>query len=726
MRTSLLAVVLALVSSAFVLADEGQWPPDQISGLDWTDLKKRGMELLPDDIWDPEGRGLSRAIASLGGCTASFVSPQGLIVSNHHCLFGAVQEHSTPEHDYVRDGFYAAGQSAELPAKGVRLQVLRAFRDVTAKIRAASESAGDDRARTAAIERATKELVAACEERPASRCRVGAYYGGLRYVLFESTEIRDVRLVYAPPRSVGEYGGEEDNWMWPRHTGDFAFARAYVAPDGAPADHSAQNVPYKPERSLKLSTRGVRPGDLVMVFGYPGRTQRYLPAAAIERNVEFWYPRREEVFDEWMTVLEESTRDDPEGAIRVSGQIKSLANGLKNARGMIEGLNRNRVLEGKAAEETALREWVARKVEEEGSAISLLDELNTVYGADADTRERDFLLRYMPVGSKVLGFAQTILRWSREQEKPDIDREPGYQERDRQNRRDRLERAQKNLHAEADRRVLVYFLMRALDLPQDQRITAIDSLFEEALQPGADRRAAAEAHATRLYEETTLTDLESRLALFDTDRATLEKSEDPAIRLALALEPARDAWEEQRKTRQGALARLRPLHSQLLIDWKGGRIYPDANGTLRLSVASVKGYSPRDGVFMLPQTTLSGLLQKETGQEPFRSPTGLLETARAGDHGRWEQENLGSVPVCFLSDADTTGGNSGSPMLNGRGELVGLNFDRVFENIAGDYGWSPDYSRNVSVDVRYLLWILDRVEHADSLLRELGIEPSAP
>ena len=729
-RRSLVAFALhALLCAAGAptRADEGMWPPDQLGVLDWPALQARGLALDPADLWNDENGGLLRAVVNLEGCSAGFVSPEGLIASNHHCVYDAIQEHATAERNLIDLGYAAATRAAELPAKNARVLVLERIEDMTPRVAAAADASGaDDLARTKAIERTTKELIAACEKEPGFRCSVGADWGGLRYVLHGSREIRDVRLVYAPPDGVGEFGGEVDNWMWPRHTGDFAFVRAYVAPDGSPAPYAETNVPYRPKRWFTVSTAGVRPGDLVMVAGYPGRTQRYLPATAVERDLTWWYPRREEVFGDWIGILELAARADAETAVRVAGTVKSLANSRKNAEGMIAGIARNGVLPKRRAEEAELRAWIAADPARTARFAGVLDELDAVYARERATREKDFLLRLIPRAGVVPGSASTISRWAREQAKPDLDREPGYQERDRARILSALERDQQDLAPEAERRVLAYLLERALELPPDQRIAAVDRLLAPALAPGADRAAVLDGFTKQLYAGTTLTDLKRRVALFGADRTVLEASRDPAIGLALALEPERLEMEAREKTTAGALARLRPKHAELLIAWRGGRVYPDANGTLRVAFGTVKGYSPREAVTMAPQTTLAGLLAKNTGKAPFDAPAMLVAAANRKDFGPWTQPDLASVPVNFLSDSDTTGGNSGSPVLNGTGQLVGLNFDRVFENVAGDYGWNPLYSRNVMVDVRYILWMLDRVAGATPLLVELGVRPAAP
>lgn len=717
-----LGLFFLLAAVAPVFADEGQWPPDQIGQLDWHALNARGLTLKPEQIWGEDRTRLASAVVNLEGCTGAFVSAEGLLISNHHCLYAAIQGHATPEHDYLNQGFIARSREEELPAKGLRVLVLTGFRDVTTEIRTAIAPLSDDLQRTQALEKAEKRLLAGCEQKKGVRCKLGAYFGGLRYILFESMEIQDVRLVHAPPRAVGDFGGEFDNWSWPRHAGDFSLARAYVARDGSPAPYSKENVPFKPARHLTLSTQGVAPGDLVLVLGYPGRTERYLPARAIRRNLEWFYPRRLEFFRDWIAALEEAGKESPEAALRIAATVKSLANTKKNAEGMIAGLKRNQTSELRQADDDALRRWVEADPIRRKEFGGLIEELDQIYKKEEATREKDFLLSLFPRSSVALGGALKILRWAREQQRPDEMRELGFEERDRQRISAGIERDQRDLALPAEKNGLSFFLLRALELPEGQRITAVDQALGPALVPGADRAAIVRGFVDRLLDNTVLTDKAQRSALLGTDSRTLLNHSDPLLAFARALEADRSQWEIREKTRDGALARLRPAYSQILIAWKGlGKVYPDANSTLRLSVATVKGYSPKDGITALAQTGLDGLLAKQTGRWPFNSPPALLNAAKDRNFGPWRQGDLDTVPIDFLSDADTTGGNSGSPVLNGKGELVGLNFDRVFENVVGDYGYSPRFSRNISVDIRFILWYLDRVDRAQGLLEELGI-----
>jgi hypothetical protein len=396
--------------------------------------------------------------------------------------------------------------------------------------------------------------------------------------------------------------------------------------------------------------------------------------------------------------------------------LKSFNNGRSHAIGMIAALRRSGLLEARRAEEAAFRAWVDQDRASRAAFAEALDGVAAVVAERRATRDLDFLLRYLPRACQVLGFARTITKWAAERPKPDLEREPGYQDRDEDPLRRDMEAAEKSLDLEADRRVLAAFVRRAMALPEGQRIAPLD----EAL--GADRSdAAIDAWTRRLYAGTTLGDTATRLAAFGRSLDELRASDDEMLRLGLALLDTFDAQLERVKRFDVRIAEVRPRYVEGLEQSLGRPLYPDANGTLRFTAGTICGYLPGDGAAYAPFTTVRGLLEKETGEAPFASPPAVLEAVRRGDLGRWVDPDLGSVAVNFLADVDTTGGNSGSPALNGRGELIGLLFDGVWEDLAGDYVYDPAVSRSIVVDFRYVLWYLDRVAGAGALLEELGL-----
>jgi hypothetical protein len=709
----LLLLVLAPTPTAHAL--EGKWTPEQVLELDRALLQREGLQLPPERLWDAKrGTGLLAGAVNLNGCSGAFVSSTGLVVTNHHCVFSLVAEHSKPERDLLADGFLAATRADELPGKAQRLRIPKAFVDVTARILAAIPAGADDVQRFTAIDRTSKDIVKECEARPNMRCDVSMFFGGLRYVLMEQIELRDVRLVYAPPRAVGEYGGEIDNWMWPRHTGDFAIVRAYTAPDGAPAPHAPANVPAKPEFFFPLSKEGVSPGDFVMVLGYPGSTVREQLAEEMTLRAQRLFPALVDVYAELIALLE--AVDDPAGKIAIASQLKSLHNRKKNALGQMEGIERGRILHKKRADDDAVLAFAAKgndpKLKSALTARSgLLDEL----ARRTASFERELLLTQVHTGARALTISTHVARMQSERAKPDLERDAAYMERERPRLLDQLEREQKNIHAPVDKLLLRAWVKRAQALPEGQRIAAVDTTFGKK---ATDAALAKKIDA--LYARTKALTLAERAKMVEETPAQLAKRNDPLLTFALALNRELDAQKLEDDRRAGASARLRPTWQGAVLAAAGKPVAPDANRTLRVAFAKVKGYVPRDGVVYQPQTTLTGAVAKHTGAEPFAMPEKVRKAALAGDVGGWRDAKLGDVPVCFLSDADTTGGNSGSPVVNGKGELVGVNFDRVWENVANDFGYNPDVARNVSVDVRYMLWMLDKVDGAQALLGELA------
>jgi hypothetical protein len=718
-----LIVVLALVVlvAAPSFADEGMWLLDQIPELA-PRLKSLGMQLDPKEIWDPKtNSGLASAVPWLGGCSSSFVSPEGLIVTNHHCAFGAIQMNSTPEHDYITDGFLAANRSEELPYKAGRVTVFMGYEDVTKAVTSAIKPGMEAEARAKAIELREKELVAACE-RDGLRCRVAEMFGGGRYSLFRQLELRDVRLVYAPPRSIGEYGGEVDNWAWPRHTGDYSFMRAYIGPDGKPADYSSNNVPFKPDRWLSLAREPLKDGDFAFILGYPGRTMRYRTAASVAEDSEFYYPQRIKLLKELIAILEDESKRGKDVEIKLASQLKGFYNSVKNNTGMLEGLTKSDLAGRKRAEEAKLAAWIDADPVRRARFGNVLPAMERAQTQKNATRQRDFLLFWMPVprSSSLLAAASIIERWSYERTKPDLERKAGYQTRDERTLRQRLFSMQRNLDLPSERKVLAYLFGRAANLPVGQRIGAVDNTLAATGKMGDETIGALR---DKLYAGTKLADEKTRLAMFDMDYKALMAAGDTMIAFAAALRQDAAAEEQVTARYDGEMVTLAPRHIDALAAWKHAPLYPDANSTLRLTYGTVKGYSPRDGVYYKPFTTHHGVVEKETGQEPFASPQRLLAAEKAGADGTYGSQQLGDVPACFLTDNDITGGNSGSPVMNGKGQLVGLAFDGNYEAIDSDFQFNPALSRTISVDIRYVLWCMDYVDKAHALMREIGMEP---
>ncbi len=708
-------MLLALLAISPVHALDGKWTPAQVLEIDAARLKQQGLKLPPAALWDAKrGTGLLTGTVNIGGCSGAFVSATGLIVTNHHCLFGAVQEHSTPQRDLITDGFLARTQAEELPASTLRVEVPKRFTDVTAQVLASVPAGSDAQARLRAIDATRKALVEACQKQADIKCKVAVFDDGVTYTLIESIELRDVRLVYAPPRAIGEYGGEIDNWSWPRHTGDFAIARAYASAEGRPADRADANRPYRSEFHFPISNEGVNEGDFVMVLGYPGITYRALIAEEMRERRERFFVRREDVFGEWIEVLERASKQDAQAKIALAANLKGIHNRYKNAQGQIAGLDRGKIVDRQRNDDAATLAWAA-KHPAHGAAVAAHAGLRDVLAEREASWERDFLLNLMPLGAespaggipplpKSLFYAATLAYSAEERAKPDAERANGFSEADRSKIRERLRREQSQYFAPADQHILAALVRRALALPSSHRIAAVDARF------GGMNAAQIDAAIGAMYAGTTVLDADARDAMFDDSVDILSARNDTL--LAFGRDWARDvrALRERERDWTARAALHRPIWRRAVAAHAGKPIAPDANGTLRISFAHVQGYAPRDGLRYTPFTTLGGVLEKHTGQPPFDAPDAVRAAA----------EKQMALPVNFLADGDTSGGNSGSPVIDSRGAMVGINFDRVWENVAGDFGFNPNVSRNISVDIRYLLWMLREVSRADALLQELG------
>jgi hypothetical protein len=728
MKTSFRVLVLAaaLVAAALPLAaDEGMWMPQQIPDL-VQKLKAMGFEGDPAAFADLTGQPMG-AIVSLGGCTASFVSPEGLIATNHHCVQGSLQYNSTPQKNLLVDGFLAKTREEELwNGPGSRVYVTVSVKEVTDAITGRIDPKLDDRRRFDLVERRIKERTAACEA-GGLRCRVDSFFGGLKYFEIAQLEIQDVRLVYAPAVGIGNFGGETDNWRWPRHTGDWSFYRAYVGEDGKPAGFSKDNVPYKPTRWLPVQPAGLKEGDLVFVVGYPGRTQRHQTYAEVRETTEWYFPRVVKTYQEQIAILEALGKTDKELQIKVAGRLRGLNNSLTNRKGQLEGLVKGGILASKEQSEKELAAWIAADPARQKQYGDVLPALAALHAESEKTRERDAVFASLSMSSPMLSAAHSAHLLSLEKaKKNDMDREPEYQERNWKRIREAQERAQRTIDARIDKALLQWAMGYAAALPAEQRIAGLDKIVGlTAGMTKADSDEAIADYLEKLLVGTKMADKDFRLGLLDKTTAEIAATKDPMVDLALVLDPLYQQNREAGKRRQGAATRIRPRYMQALLAKSGGLVSPDANGTLRVTFGTVKGKPGPDGILWTAFTTLRGVEQKHTGTGEFDAPDAQLEAIkalRAGKQTPYALAAIGDVPVDFLSTVDTTGGNSGSPTLNGKGELVGLLFDGTYDTIASDFLYDTVNTRSIHADVRYMLWTMAEVDGATHLIREMGVQ----
>ncbi|MCS6100189.1 S46 family peptidase [Shewanella baltica] len=711
-------LTVAVAASFGAQADEGMWQPHQLPAMA-DELKAKGLEIDAKSISKLTEFPMN-AVISLGGCTASFVSPKGLVVTNHHCAYGAIQYNSTPEKNLLQDGFLAKTFADELPATpGSRVYVTEDVTNVTERVKGGLEGkVGSDFYQ--GVESQEKALVAECEKEDGYRCQVYSFHGGLEYYLVKQLEIRDVRLVYNPAASVGKYGGDVDNWMWPRHTGDFSFYRAYVSKAGKPADFSSDNVPYEPKSFLKVSAKGVSDGDFVMVAGYPGRTNRYRTANEVQNQFEWAYPEGKLLRERFIEIIKDTAPEGSDERIKYESQIASLANYAKNFTSMIEFYGKSTMLADRKAREAELAAWIAKDSSREAKYGKTLAELDALIAKSKAHQERDMILSY--IGSTtMLPTARSLYRLANEKQLPDMQREPGFQERDMTRLKASMERIDRRYASSVDKAVLFDMLIRYAALPEDKRLPALDKAF------GIDKKfseAKLSKTLDKMYAKTELGKKDVRLAWMDKSVADFKASKDPFIQFAVAMYDTDMAEEKKEKELDGELMKVRPQYMDAIIAYnleQGKPVYADANSSLRVTVGHVKGYSPKDGLVAVPFTRLEGIVQKDTGVDPFDAPKKELELIKQKQYGDFYVKAIDSVPVNFLSTLDTTGGNSGSPTLNGRAELVGLLFDGVYESIIGDWAYDDNINRSIQVDSRYMLWVMKYLDHADNLLAEMEI-----
>ena len=708
MFKSIVLPVALLGAASAAFADEGQWQPHQLPQLK-SELKRIGITMPAEKLADL-GKHPMSAIVSLGGCSASFVSPDGLVVTNHHCAYGAIQRNSSAEKNYIVDGFLAKTRADELPGgPNTLVYVTEKVENVTGRVLQGLTPAMSGRERHALVQSRIKALVAECETDKSTRCSVPAFHRGLEYYRIKQLMIRDVRLVYAPSDRIGNYGGDIDNYEWPRHVGDYAFYRAYVGKDGRPADPSPDNVPYKSKDFLVVSSEGLKNGDPILLAGYPGRTSRYKLPSEIRFARDVDLPAKAASITADLAVIAAATQGNPSWTVRYASVDKGLNNVLKKTRGLLDGFARKDIAAIKDVQDAEFRSW--QKAHADGNA-GLLSELDAVIAQDM-ALQRQEAAWLEATHSDLLKSARTLYRLALERGKPDAERESGYQERDLGFIKARLTRLEQSFVPQVDQARYAAALARYAGIDAKVRPQGVD-----ALLPAQDA-------LTGMYKASQLSDTATRLAWIGKDADAFRKSDDPFIALAVRLHDAGMALEERRNEIDGNLERVIPQYMAAVIAWKksqGKPVYPDANSTLRVTYGTVSPFSPRDGLVKGPFTTVEGILEKETGKDPFIVPASLKEAIQGKRHGVFKDPALGTVPVNFLSSADTTGGNSGSAVMNKNGELIGLNFDSTYESITKDWYFDTAITRAIHVDIRYMLWVMKEVDHADNLLKEMTIK----
>ena len=697
-----------------ITADEGMWEPYQMKSLQ-KELRASGYKGSVANVSDLFKHPMN-AIVSLGGCSAAFVSDQGLIATNYHCIERSyLQFNSNAESDLFETGFVARTKDDEKrSAPGSRVYVTLESTDITNKV---LDGLSDD---TAALERAEiiednkKAIIRECETSDEFECRVRSFFSGETYKLEKVLKIKDVRLVYAPPSYIGEYGGEIDNWMYPRHTGDFALLRAYTAKDGSSKEFNKDNVPYKSDSFLKVSAKGVKDGDFVMVVGYPGRTNRTITFNEIKWDLETGFHETVKFLKRGIELMEQNTNSSDGSMLKYRGLKSGYENYYKKISGQIDGANNFKLIESEEIKWKNFLDFVEKDTSETDK--NYLSELLNLIDED----QQKSLARSYYGNSALISQAKRIYRNAVEREKIDAERKPGYQDRDQERIINRIKSLDYSFDPRVDRaifedRLIVY--------------SGFDSSLRRATYSKLLRLDESKEIILSKVDEIYSTDYqtsENFLQMFEMSLDELNNSQDPLIIFAKDTFDESLAYEKESEETGAKRQLLKSKFIGLLKKYyesSGKQMYADANGTLRVTYGNVAGVSLKDGLIYEPFTRLEGIAQKHSGIKPFNASEKLLNLIEAKDYGKYFYKPINSVPVNFLSTLDITNGNSGSATINSKFELVGLAFDGMLETIIADYKYIPD-ARTISVDSRYLLWTLEKLDEAENILEELTISNS--
>jgi hypothetical protein len=714
-------LTLAILSSAAAHADEGMWMPQQLPQVA-KQLKAAGLKLDPASLTKLTEFPMN-AIVSLGGCSASFVSPMGLVATNHHCVYDSVAVNSTPERDLLANGFLAKSYAEELPAApGSRVFVTKDVKNVSDQIVNAETAKLTGKARSDAMEKAMKAMVAECEKDAGHRCNVASYYGGLEFYLIKQLEIRDVRLVHAPPSGVGKFGGDTDNWMWPRHTGDYGFYRAYVSKDGKAADFSKDNVPYQPKSFLKIAKEGVKEGDFIMALGYPGRTNRHRLPSEVATTFGWSYPAFIQSSSESLAIIERETKGNDGARLKYAGQVANINNYYKNRKGMLVSYQGSDFLERKTKEHADLKAWInssPARQKQYGADIEQVEKL--IAQRDAENKRDYYLHSSSP---RLLNIARTAYRLANESTKANAERKAGFQERDLPRLKNAFSGLDKTYDEKVDKALVLNSLTKYAAQPKAQRNASFDSAM--GIRDGMGQ-ADLKAVLDTMYAGSKLGSSAERVALLGQKPDELKGSNDSFMKAAVAMYDASIKQEAADEELSGNLQQAYANYMKAKIAYmqsKGKAVYPDANSTLRVTYGNIKGRDHgADGTGSWTAfTTVKGVVAKATGEGEFNAPQAQLAAIQAKDFGKFTDAKLKTVPVNYLATLDITGGNSGSAALNSRAEFIGLAFDGTLDSIISDWDFNKANTRDIQVDVRYILWNMKHVDHADNLLKEMGVE----
>ncbi|WP_281980094.1 S46 family peptidase [Tenacibaculum mesophilum] len=671
----------------------GMWIPSLLEGMNEQEMTSLGSKLTAKDIYDVNNSSLKDAIGHFnGGCTSEVISPEGLILTNHHCGFGQIQSHSSLENDYLKDGFWAMNKKEELPNKGLYVEFIVRIDDVTTKALNGVTDTMTEREKQSTIDKNINEIQKTVQKETWQGVKIKPFYKGNQYFLFVTEKFEDVRLVGAPPSSIGKFGSDTDNWVFPRHTGDFSLFRIYADKNNRPAKYSKDNVPYKPKHFLPVSLDGIEEGDFTMVFGFPGRTNEYLPAVAIKHITQEFNPSNIAIREAALKEIDAQMKASDAVRIKYASKQARIANAWKKWIGENLGIKKSNAIAERQAFEATFKKALKEKGLEKTYG-NILPEFEKLYAdfADINIKRRNFIEVFLVTNELM----QMTFR--------------AYQlEQVALNKPEKFEEARTSLV---------------------NRIKGIHKNFDVNVDKGVFKNVMPLYNPTNvdasIYDKTNFTDLNKALQLLEGDAKKVVKNlnKDAAYQYAKPMiEEFYTKINPEFQQKNQPITALQKTYMKALMEaLPNARYFPDANSTLRVTYGQVRGYSPRDAVYYNPVSYLDGVIEKYVpGDYEFDVPQKLRDLYDAKDFGQYTDKN-GKVPVCFLGTNHTTGGNSGSPAIDAHGNLIGLNFDRVWEGTMSDMNYDPEICRNIMVDVRYVLFIVDKYAGAKHLIEEMKL-----
>ncbi len=717
MKKYILSLVIPLLISFNAIADEGMWLLQLLESLNAKEMKKMGMKIDVADIYNINKASLKDAIVSLGGfCTAEVISEKGLLLTNHHCGFDAVQNHSSLQNNYIRDGFWAFTNKDELSNPGLTATFIIRIDDVTAAVLAGVSNSMSEKERQSQIDKNLAGLKSTATKETWQDILVRPFFDGNKYYLFVTETYKDIRLVGAPPSSIGNFGKDTDNWMWPRHTGDFSMFRIYADKNNRPAEYSADNVPYVPKRSLKISLDGVKENDFTMVMGFPGRTNEYLHSSAVEQILKVSDPAKIAIREKVLQVMDNFMRKDEQIKIQYAAKYATVENAYKKWKGEVLGLTISKGVDKKRIQEAEFEKIVAANpalTEKYGELLSKLSKAYT--DIEPYSNARDYYNEIMPRIElfTIASQARVVVSGA--------NKDAASYKNALANATEKLDALFLEYNSTVDQKLFEALIEMYVT---GQKETLVLPALKKMLQ---DNNGSYTAMANYIYNNTSFTDKQKLAALLShaTD-SSAAITNDPAFILLNDIAGTYSTTISPKLNEQQAeLNKLQRTYMQAQMDvFSNKKFYPDANSTLRVTYGNVKGYNPRDAVTYHFYTYLDGLMEKyKPGDYEFDVPAKLIELYNKKDYGQYAMN--GKMPVCFIAANHTTGGNSGSPALDAYGNLIGLNFDRVWEGTMSDINYDKNICRNIMVDIRYVLFVVDKFAGAKNIIEELKLVKGA-